>query len=141
MASCTLFGHRDCPDSIRPKLHAALISLIEEGIDTFYLGNQGRFDAMAYAELAKLAEDHPRIRFGVVLAYLPGEGEKEIPGSLFPEGMEGVPRRFAISRRNRWMIRRSDCVLAYVTHPWGGAAQSVAMARRKGKRIIDLSAE
>ena len=36
MIACTFFGHRDCPDSIRPKLRSVLIALIEnQQVDTF----------------------------------------------------------------------------------------------------------
>ena len=40
--------------------------------------------------------------------------------------------KFAISRRNEWMVDQADVVVAYVTHGWGGAAA----VERKNKRII-----
>lgn len=50
--------------------------------------------------------------------------------------LESVPKRFAISRRNEWMVRESDIVVAYVTHSWGGAAKTLEYARRKKKQIF-----
>ena len=48
MAVCTFFGHRECPDTIKPKLREVLVDLIENhGVDMFYVGNQGQFDAIA----------------------------------------------------------------------------------------------
>ena len=74
MFACTFFGHRDCPASIRPKLRAALTELIEEqGVDRFYVGQQGNFDAVARGVLRELAETYPHIRYSVVLERLPGE--------------------------------------------------------------------
>ena len=56
-------------------------------------------------------------------------------GTVYPP-LESVPRRFAISRRNEWMVQESDTVVAYVTHGWGGAAKTLDYARRKNRRII-----
>ena len=61
MKSCTFFGHRDCPETIAPALQAAILSCLQEGITNFYVGHQGRFDAMALSCLRRLAENDPRI--------------------------------------------------------------------------------
>ena len=55
-----------------------------------------------------------------------------------PEGLELVHPRYAIERRNRWMLERSDYVVTYVHHGWGGAAKFAALAERQGKRMIRL---
>lgn len=39
---------------------------------------------------------------------------------VFPP-IESVLFKFAISRRNEWMIDKADVVIAYVTHSFGGA--------------------
>ena len=45
--ACTFFGHRDCPETIKPKIRTAVINLIENhGVTMFYVGNQGNFDRM-----------------------------------------------------------------------------------------------
>ena len=140
MSVCTFFGHRDCPDCLRPRLREAVKELIRDaGVDTFYVGNQGRFDAMALGVLRELGRVYPHIRYGVVLAYLP-QGETE-PEAMFPEGLERVPPRYAISRRNDWMLRRADFVVTYITHPWGGAAGFGEKAERLGRRVIRLAPE
>ena len=42
MAVCTFFGHRDCPETIKPYLREVLIDLINnQEVDTFYVGNRG----------------------------------------------------------------------------------------------------
>ena len=62
MPGCTFFGHRDCPEAIRPKLREVLIDLITNfGADMFYVGNQGQFDAYVYSELKKLEQEYPQI--------------------------------------------------------------------------------
>lgn len=58
--------------------------------------------------------------------------------TVFPEGLEMVPPRFAIVHRNRWMVHEADMVIAYVTHDWGGAAKMVVLAEKKGKKIVRI---
>ena len=144
MAVCTFFGHRDCPASIRPKLRAVLTELIERrGAVQFYVGRQGAFDAMAHAVLRELSGDYPHISCAVVLERLPGRQEIAGPaafGTIFPEGLETVPPRFAIDRRNAWMLRQADLVVAYVTRSHGGAARFAAQAVRLHKPVFNLAA-
>ena len=140
MPSCTFFGHRDCPDSIRPKLRSVLIDLIEnQQADTFYVGRQGSFDALVYATLRELAAEYPHIRYTAVLERLPGKSTNDFTETLFPEAMENVPPRFAIDRRNNWMLQQADFVVVYVTHTWGGAAKFAGKAEKQGKIVINLA--
>ena len=144
MSVCTFFGHRDCPETIRPKLHAALVELIEErGVDSFYVGNHGTFDRMVRSLLRELSERYPHIRYSVVLAYVPQRwdefDQRDFSDTMVPEGVETVPPRFAIAWRNKWMLREADYVVTYITHGWGGAAQYAEMAERWGKMLIRLT--
>lgn len=140
--TCTFFGHRDCPASIKPKLRAMVEELIVRyGVDRFYMGRQGAFDAMARSVLRELAEVYPHISYAVVLERLPGPRDKAVwdfSDSIFPEGLETVPPQFAISKRNDWMLKQTDFVVTYITHNWGGAAQFAEKARRQGKTAINL---
>ena len=52
--------------------------------------------------------------------------------------LERVPRRYAIPRRNQWMVKESDVLVAYVLHDWGGAAAMLNYAIRRKKEIIRL---
>lgn len=91
MQACTFFGHRDCPASVKPKLRAVLVNLIEQkNVTRFYVGNQGAFDAMAYSVLQELSAHYPQICCTVVLAYLPAAGEAPLLDSILPEGIETV---------------------------------------------------
>lgn len=58
MEVCTFFGHRDCPETIKPRLREVLVDLIaNKRVDTFYVGNQGRFDGMARGILHELEKN------------------------------------------------------------------------------------
>ena len=140
--SCTFFGHSDCPNDIRPQLCKAITDLIvNKNVNTFYVGNNGQYDSMVRSVIRELQTVYPQIRYAVVLAYLPvkqTEVGKRYDDSMLPDGIENVPRRFAISWRNDWMLEHSDYVITYVTHSWGGAAQFAAKSEKKGKKVIHI---
>ena len=100
---CCFFGHREVTHNIRPSLTEIIEKLIvDEGVTDFYVGHQGQFDSMVFYVLKELKAKYPQIRYTVVLAYMPDEHIKEVYGedTLFPDGLETVPKRFAISKRN-----------------------------------------
>ena len=110
--------------------------LIEQGAASFYLGGYGAVDNLAASVLREQKKRHPQIQLILVLAYLnAGQDTSGYDGTLYPP-LETVPRRFAIPRRNRWMVDAADVVVACVLHDWGGAAATLRYARQKGKRII-----
>ena len=139
MSACTFFGHRDCPSSIRGALTAEIERLItEKAVDTFYVGTHGSFDRMAYAALVELRHRYSHIKVYRVLAYMPKPVDTDTVDTIIPEGIETAHPRYAIIKRNHWMIDRSDYVIAYVTHTFGGAYQSVERAKKKGKITIQI---
>ena len=140
MSSCTFFGHRNCPDSIQPRLEAEILALIRQGVHTFYVGQQGEFDRLVCHTLRQLQRQHPQIRYAVVLTGLPTNknSESRSDETVYPEEVAVGPPRFAIDRRNRWMVRTADCVICYVTHSWGGAYKFAALAKKHGKPVINL---
>jgi len=141
MATATFFGHKDTPKETEPTLRATLLDLIiNKNVSVFYVGNNGNFDAMVRNKLKELSVIYP-IKYNVVLAYLPDTKNKDddMSDTIYPEGLENVPKRFAISWRNKWMIKQSDIVISYVTHSFGGAAQFKELAQKQGKTVIELS--
>ena len=146
MSACTFFGHRYVSQNIEPTLRSTLIDLIENhNVDLFYVGNHGEFDATARRVLRELSDKYP-IRYYVVLAYMPTKRGKfdcnDYSDTILPDGIETVPRRFAIIYRNKWMIEQSDFVVTYVTHDAvSGAAQFKRLAERRGKKMVELSSD
>lgn len=144
MRVCTFFGHRDCPSASKPLMREVLIELIEQqNVDTFYVGHQGAFDFLVQAVLSELAEEHPHIRYAIVLARLPQQSKTYDPldysNTLLPEGIENIPPQFAISWRNEWMLKQASVVVTYVTRSWGGAAKFSEKATRLKKTVINLT--
>lgn len=123
MSACTFFGHRECPESVKPALRLVLEDLILRGVEMFYVGNQGQFDAYVRYTLKEMKKRYSQIDYAVVLPYLPRgkqDGE-DYSDTMFPEGLESVHPQYAIDRRNKWMIDQSDFAVVYITHGWGGA--------------------
>ena len=144
MSACTFFGHRDCPSSIKSKLRKVLIDLIESHVvDMFYVGQQGSFDSMVRSVLKELVSLYPHINYAVVLERMPPKRDefdtRDYSDTMLPEGIETVHPRFAISWRNKWMIKQSDYVVTYVTHSWGGAAQFAELAEKQKKTVINVT--
>ena len=134
----TFFGHRDTPKEIEPALRLTLIDLIEnKNATVFYVGNHGNFDAMVRRQLEDLSKTYT-MKYYVVLAYMPSRNDTPDEHSILPEGIETVPRRFAINYRNKWMLNKSDIVVTYVTRNFGGAAQFMNMATISTKVIINI---
>lgn len=141
MSTCCFFGHKDTPENVKPALYAAVEELItQHGVEVFYVGNQGAFDAYVRSALRQLQEKHPRIRYAVVLAYMPGRqtAVDDFSDTMLPEGIEEVHPRYALDWRNRWMLRESQYIVCYIHHKWGGAAKYVHMGQRQGKTVINL---
>lgn len=114
--------------------------ILEEGATCFYVGNHGAFDRMVAGVLQEIEQVQPHIRWYVVLAYLPtSKNGKTYTNTLYPEGLETVPPRFAVCARNEWMIKQADTVVAYVAHKTGGAAQFAQKAKKMGRRVIELA--
>ena len=138
--TCTFFGHKDAPDAIYPKLLKVVEELfLEHNVDRFLVGTHGSFDSLALKALRELKKKYPLLVYSVVLAYLSDVNNFQDFETIFPEGIEVIPKRFAITYRNEWMVRASDVVVCYIDHSWGGASQFVEMATKQGKEIINLA--
>ena len=134
----TFCGHRTLEHPVQVKcwLREVVCDLIGRGANTFLLGGYGAFDLTAAQIIHELKAEFPSIESTLVLAYLSADTDPQLyDNSLYPP-LEDVPPRYAIPRRNRWLVENSDVVVAYVQHSWGGAATTLSFAARKGKTVI-----
>lgn len=134
----TFCGHREVrePEKVRKWLYETVEELIREGVDCFYLGGYGQFDFMAADVVREMKDKYPHIRSVLVLPYLDrGYDVSEYDESNYPP-LENVPRRYAISRRNEYMVDNADVVIAYVLYSFGGASKTLRYSERKHKRIV-----
>ena len=139
--TCCFFGHRDTPSHIADQILPLLRRLVEERkIERFLVGNEGGFDKMVASSLAEIKKEHPTVRCSIVLAYMPTTKSEPLPlETIYPEGLENVPKRFAIDRRNRWMLKQSDMTVCYVRNSIGNAARYLEIAQKNGKTVVNLA--
>jgi len=126
-------------DIIKDRLTRELRSLSAQGTHTFYLGGYGDFDLLAANVLQELKPEYPELESILILPYPDRPADADLYDNAIYPPLENVPKRYAISHRNKWMIEQADMVIACVDHDWGGAAKSLAMARKKKLPVINLA--
>ena len=139
MKSCFFIGHRDAPDAVLAHLTVTLERLIvEESVGFFYVGQYGSFDRLATLAAKQLKQHYPFITLMLVLPYHPADRPIPTPpgfdGTYYPEGMENVPKRYAIVKVNKQMVNNSDWLIAYVRHPASNARNLLEYAQRREKK-------
>lgn len=144
MKSCFFIGHREADERLLPILTATIEWLItEEQVSFFYVGGYGGFDRIAATAVKKLKLQHSEISLMLVLPYHPGERPIETPygfnGTYYPEGLEKVPRRYAIVRANEIMAKQSDWLVAYVRHGASNSRRILEYAQKQGTGCININ--
>ena len=143
----TFCGHSNClfSDEEKEKLKQLLIKEIRKNPTCkFYLGGYGDFDSLCLRTLRELKTDFPDIELLFITPYLDKNYSKlelakyYYDDVIFPP-IENVPRKFAILKRNEWMVNEADLVIAYVMYSWGGAAKTLEYAKRKKVPIINIA--
>ena len=142
----TFFGHSSTlySDTDEKRL-LEQIEKITKGNDVdFYLGGYGNFDTLAKNCAKRYKLNHPDARIIFVTPYLnkwlderKDYIEKEYDEILYPE-LEQTPLKFAISKRNEWMVKQADYVFAYVNTHYGGAYNALLYAAKHNKPYMNL---
>lgn len=132
-------GNETYSDEIRKRLSDTIEELILQGADEFLLGGYGSFDLMAAYTVRSFKAKYPHIKSVLVVPYIDRSFDKELYDYSEYPPLENTPKRFAILKRNEYMVNRSDIVIAYVSHSCGGAAKTFDYALRKKKKMINLA--
>lgn len=144
MKSCFFIGHREADERLLPTLTAAIDRMItEEQVSLFYIGGYGGFDRIAATAVKRMKLQHPEITLMLVLPYHPAERPIETPygfdGTYYPEGLEKVPRRYAIVRANEIMAKQSDWLISYVRHGASNSRRILEYAQKQGTACININ--
>lgn len=113
------------------------------GITTFYSGKMGGFDRVSSGVVHRLKNTYTHIKNYLVIPYLSFNvfDKKIFDEIIFPEQLEGVSYKAAISRRNKYMIEQSGTAICFVKHSVGGSAKSLEIAVKKGLNIVHIDAK
>ena len=144
----TFCGHRDFfgNEELKERMMGELLALAGQTETLFcYNGGYGGFDRFAAHCVKEAKKTAANIRNILVIPYLTVSVQaqlKECDGYfdevIYP-ALENVPPKYAIIRRNEWMVDKADLLLAYITYGWGGAARTYRYAKRKGIPIVNLA--
>ena len=143
----TFCGHSNClfSDEEKDELKQLFIKEIRKNPTCkFYLGGYGDFDSLCLRTLRELKIVFPNIELLFITPYLDSNYSKlefakyHYDNVIFPP-LESVPRKFAILKRNEWMVDSADLVIAYVKYSWGGAAKTLKYAKRNKVSTINIA--
>ena len=138
--TATFIGHKECYGVSSEKVREEIIKLIENGVTDFLSGGMGSFDWMCARIIFELKKAYPHIHNYLVIPYLTFTilEDKYFDSIIYPEGFEKYHFKSAIPARNKYLVDNSAYAICYVTHGWGGAAQTFEKAVKKGLTIINL---
>lgn len=141
----TFFGHSDFQEEIKyiKKIEFFLQKEKLKDVD-FYLGGYGKFDEFALKCCREYKSKNPNCKLIYISPYL-GETLKrnrEFLQSRYDEiiypPIENAPLKFAICRRNEWMVQCADFIIGYVNRQYGGAYRAFLYAKRRGVQFYNL---
>ena len=154
---CMFCGHR-IGNYDFDSVYQAVLDAVRDGYNAFYSGSMGGFDRICESAVIKARESGLPVRLISVRPYHESvhadQSSRVVDGMLYDEiiipelksssDMTGGRKRFAAKRaiveRNRWMVTRSERVIAFVYDGRkGGAADTLAFARRQSRQIINLA--
>ena len=145
----TFVGHGDLFYSLETekRLKEILREFLERDTQAeFYCGGYGNFDHLCAKTCHSLKMEGYECKIFFVTPYINEEYKENIKcimdngyydASIYPP-IEKTPLRYAISKRNEWMVREADLVIAYVRFICGGAFKTLEYAKRRKKIIINL---
>ncbi len=142
----TLFGHRDLTThrSVEKGLNQIFRKLIAEKPHIeVYIGRNGEFDVFAASVIKRVQNIFGRenLSMTLVIPYRLKDVEfyeRYYDSVIIPEYAKTPHPKNAITKRNRWMIEKSDLAVCCVKREFGGAYAALKYAKKLGKDIINL---
>lgn len=152
MQNCAFTGHRKIELRHKDKIELLLLRAIEyaysEGCRTFYTGGALGFDTLAAKTVIRFKLSHRDVRLHIVLPCknqsaswtdqqvsmyeytLANADEVEYIADEYEDG--------CMRLRNQRLADYCDLMIAYVSRPYSGAAQTARMAERAGKKVYNI---
>lgn len=151
---CCFTGHRNIRKNeeieIRNKVMKQILSLIDQGVDIFYVGGAIGFDMLAAEALLDLRDkENAKIKIISVLPFPEwregwAENEKMRQDSIMEKSNEILyvnkeGSREAYLSRDRKMVDESDYCIAYCTRRSGGTAYTIRYAMKKDLQVFNMA--
>ena len=152
MDACSFTGHRTIEkrhlDRIEDLIARAIAYAYSEGCRKFYVGGALGFDTLAAKLVLLFRINHPDTELHVIIpcknqtdGWSPSQidtyeyvlGQADSVEFLADQYSDGCMRA-----RNQRLVDLCDVLIAYVSRYSSGAAQTVRMAQRVGKKVYNL---
>lgn len=148
MAVCTFAGHRNVFGGVSDRVVEQLEKILskERSLECL-VGGMGEFDSICTKAVQTLKREYParNISLTLVLPYMSQKlndnkqyFETVYDNIIIPEELYGVHYKQAITARNKWMIDRSDYLIAMIRRDFGGAYTSLKYAQEKRLTILQI---
>ena len=155
MITCAFTGHRKVNREHRGMLGDLLFNAITHAYDLgckrFIVGGAIGFDTEAARQVIRFRMTHPEVALVVFVPFIGqddqwSEGQRDMYNYILASANEVVYvsenyDKDCMKRRNYAMAEACDLLIAYVSNPRSGSAQTVRMAEALGKEINNLYSE
>ncbi len=146
---CCFAGHSDISYNadIREKIKAIAEDLItDHNVKEFWVGHYGGFDRCCSSAIRELQKVYKEIRLELVIPYITKDINeykelyyKDFDTILMADIPLNTPKRFQIIKGNEYVVDNCDFLICYIERHYGGAYRTFTYARRKKKKIFNLS--
>lgn len=152
MQCCAFTGHRKIEDRHKAKIEPLLLRAVEyaykEGCRTFITGGALGFDTLAAQTVIRFKLSHRDVKLNIVIPcknqsdlWTPSQisrYEYTLANADEIEYMTDEYEDGCMRMRNQCLADRCDLMIAYVSRPYSGAAQTVRMAEKAGKKVYNI---
>ena len=145
----SFIGHRqiDCFRFVEERLDQIIRKLLnsKEYVE-FYVGRNGDFDTMVASAVKRGQKAYGTANSSLILVLPYTVADIELLEQFydeiwFPEELYKVHYKSAITKRNEWLVKNSDLLVAYVKNDSGGAAYCLKQAQKEGVQIKNIVIE
>ena len=145
----TFVGHGSLfvSTALRERIASTIKEVIKDKTNVmFYCGGYGDFDNLC-ASICRRLKEEIKCEIVYVTPYITEVQQKRMQelidskiydSTIYPP-IENTLPRYAITKRNEWMISEADIIIAFVSRTYGGAYKAFQYALRKKKTVINLA--
>ena len=146
----TFLGHKNIVEqnALYEKVQEAILqNILADDKIYFYCGGYGDFDNICASVCHSIKNKVKNCEIIFITPYLTEAKQRKIKAvdnlkiydsTIYPP-IENTPPRYAIIKRNEWMIDQADIIIAYVNHEFGGAFTALQYATKRKKTILNLA--
>ena len=138
----SFFGHANfsCDEQFFNETVSTLKEIIGDIQVEFFVGYYGNFETFGIRCAKEIKKHNQNAKITFVTPYLKNDLQIQdyIDEVVYPE-IESVPPKFAIIKRNEWVIDKSDLIIFYMEFTSKKTYDFYLYAKKKNKNVINLA--